>query len=1426
MMITSSSPATPDCHSVAVLFQRLCTKLSTTRSTPLTASSSLAIFHDIASHTRSSRHLQPSLSEQVSTTLYAWRAERHFDRANALELLLERLDLDADNPHECTRDVLRMLFAISDNRPSFPQRNLISAITRDVLEEWRLDNSTNTYTLEEPSSTTLLLPSKDDLLYTDSLVFSNAFTQQYPYYVQYPNEIFNNSDVLSDSYVFGGEQGGFLEKLSKKPSQGKTALARNGFGDELTHVPDLTFASNADDATHCKDQVKSPGRSLNDCGYASSSEISTVWNHIGHEDDIRWLPLRGWEMLDTTQPEAQRFLDIGGSKTHRTPLMSSPFITEADRLVFGAIYESIYFSAASGRDIQRQRVLADDRLIRDIFNAMIGVTSETFVYDDTSKAFKVNPELYFRGESLGCESTRSVLDKVALCGSSYRSLEMFVNTIHSNVQAYGLTVVALAQTITSYLTFLRACVVLLPEMLDASCHLMEVYTSLIPIQTVLQILTELFQPNGSLPRGLNLLSYLYDAAVAADMSRGDKLLKALLLSFLSHASWPFFRWLDSWLGLGSAVNEGQNVFVNPNELDPYFEFLVVNSLDVDELAKDGDTFWKTLDEPRPCSFLPNSLARALARAGHGLRLLQSHCSAHPIFSMLAGNYTSWAFTSCDIEQVRLVARQLDDKLRQSILARETEQETRSRRIEAEIQQWDAERRLEARGRSEDELRSKRRHGDDVQERKRALKESIQTFLAQRSAELESAREHELAEDARLMIRRLEEEEKWKELEREEQAELLRRYEKDMSDLTKRQEVAEWRRLRLELDDRRRALSAQQESTQSVSLFFRTIAATRAGKANKVISVTENGSNGKGAAVNETEELAAVPATTDTAVAVSGDNFVEPFKEDYNILISPTRENIEQHLSSSNVIQPHTAENGPEVLLGTNQPSDGVPAELQDYYSPLEVTLNQQQTSINNPNDSSRSTNDAEPSELVQVVPMTGNQLYEKKLVNSTLQWLVFDSKTLPRVDSFPVEATQTSEFSSFSLLLPNALENLLHAAESEKEEDKRVHHTPLSVLVQDTLHYMLQTRINSIEYAVTRHLFHEADLLTHLEVVKSLFLLTDGQFNSSLKEALFVGDGGSEGCIGVNGSLKWPPPRLTLLAALNNVVDSWVSERDGSRLTAADGSTRPKRLTGRIEDLSERIEFVSLPVEAETFDPSVLEALDFLNLSYRPPPRINIIVTPVIIRNYYQKCFALLLRLFRVEEAVNRVSTTSSWKDHRKQGRRLPEIAAVITFRFEASHFIRGLIRYAFDVAVEGPWRHFIQEIQGNIDRQSSQLDLESLSTLHITAMEDIVWRLLLHRRQSSVMKCLVNALQTILNFSRVMSGRGPVGLPPTAESLAELLRKFRASVGLFVIGLTKLVERKDRAGSSRNNSGKTRMFTELLAHIDQDGYFAKAVVS
>ena len=97
-----------------------------------------------------------------------------------------------------------------------------------------------------------------------------------------------------------------------------------------------------------------------------------------------------------------------------------------------------------------------------------------------------------------------------------------------------------------------------------------------------------------MPRGLTLLSYLYDAAQAVDLSSNDKPLRSLLLTLLSYASWPFFRWLDAWLGVSNYTCGAQAVLVDPKEIDPYSEFIIIHAVDDTELAQNGDAFWDTV----------------------------------------------------------------------------------------------------------------------------------------------------------------------------------------------------------------------------------------------------------------------------------------------------------------------------------------------------------------------------------------------------------------------------------------------------------------------------------------------------------------------------------------------------------------------------------------------------------------------------------------------------------------------------------------------------------------------------------------------------------------------------------------------------------------------------------------------------------------
>ncbi|TPX35520.1 hypothetical protein SmJEL517_g02139 [Synchytrium microbalum] len=1407
--------------SLGTLFATLFSKLSGSGQ-PSSASPSLTKFLDT-----SYRHSSSSFSQSSATTLFGWRDARQFDRANALEILLERLGgIDADLS-KSVQDALVLLFALEGHQITDKQRRLIDATTQIVLHESTLN------VLDSQAS--LLLPSKHDLRYADSKMFDAEFSVSYPFYVQYTDEVFEKKDFGSDQVDLWNDPvdlDGYSrerkDSLFYAVSHGSSVTAELDTPIELS-LPDLPAFPNdilqsLTTPSYGYSSLKSstsPSRSLADSGYGSSKEISIIWDQVGQEDDVRWLPLGGWESFETTRPEANRFMDTGASKTHRTPLMPSPFVTEADRSVFGAIYESIYFNASTGRDVQKQEVLSDERLLRDALNVVVGVTSETFTFDSSAKTLQVKPEIWVRGETFGCESTRSVLNDLALCGSRFRSLEDFVNRVQSDPPSHGLTAVALAQSLSSYLGFVRSCVVRLPEMLGPRFHLIEIYCAVEPIKKVMEMLTEFLSTrsdgHSKLPRGTALLSYLYEAAAAIDMTQNDKLLRALILSLLSSTSWPFFRWLDARLGIVREAHDADDksqFTVDFRELDPYLEFFIVDLDPAETLETTGDSFWsggfQLSESTTPPTFIPEVLAQGIIRAGKALRLLQSSLPSHPIFksSTQGISYCAWTLTPSQVDGMRLVARELDEHVRSATQDLELEGALDAEKVEVEIQLWDTERRNEARSETEAMSLSKQMQAEKVQQRKRVLQQSIEAFLTQRSDEKESARSKELDEDARLIARRLQENEEWQRLKEDEQRDLVARYETAMDALNRRQEVAEWRRLRLELDDKRRALLTEDApqslvpgSSIKVSTTTEPINIPETGSTDADTSMADSGDDFVDAVENHDEEVPyQITLNQDVSVILSLEEQPLPSRVDEKDIDNSSSQPLESPHSSPDmpVMQSSLMESPIETIAPLNDDVDHeeIPAEVVPIeVAPAEVKVDELVI--------------APPSHTIPTISPSVD------VTVNAVQKLFFDLKPLSPLNlNEHTVPSQLCTFTSMSLSFPNRLDELLTMAESDNQADLVINHTPLPTLVQDTLHYALQTRINSIEHCVIRFLLHGAGLQAHLEVLKSFLLLSDGMFRSSVKDAIFVGDGGSG--VGINGCLAWPPAGLALLAALNDVVVFREAERCG--FVSSNGHVRPKRLLNGVDKLSECLRFVLSETEQDIMDPAALEALDFLNLAYTPPPPINIIITPSIVQNHYQKCFWFLLRLARTDEALSRITNTAWWKDHRSNNIPSDIVTVVVRFRFEAAHFVRGLIRYSFDVGVETPWKTFMDEIERVKHIQT--LDLESLYLLHITTMDEIVWRLLLHRRQAPIMKCLSAALQTILTFSRLITGR--VTYTMTNENVVDLFKKFRMSVGLFVMGLSKLVE-KDTATSKNAKKRDMRMFSELLANIDNSGYFAKS---
>ncbi|KAK7523364.1 Spc98 family-domain-containing protein [Phyllosticta citriasiana] len=406
---------------------------------------------------------------------------------------------------------------------------------------------------------------------------------------------------------------------------------------------------------------------------------------------------------------------------------------------------------------------------------------------------------------------------------------------------------------------------------------------------------------------------------------------------------------------------------------------------------------------------------------------------------------------------------------------------------------------------------------------------------------------------------------------------------------------------------------------------------------------------------------------------------------------------------------------------------------------------------------------------------------------------------------------------------------------------------PLSLTPSLSLTPLFLAQARLVNATTLRLFFQSHNLRLHISIQRQYQLLGDGVFMSRLTSALFSPDletaerrrgtvrtGAPMGLKLGSRSTNWPPASSELRLALMGVLsESYQSSRLYNRWQQQQQQPNPQiqkhhhhRETPDIPgNLSFAIRILQPAEIDQVMDPHSLYALDFLRLQYTPPAPLHLVLTPAIL-DKYDACFRLLLRLARMLFVVtHQLPRPSSFCSSSGSA-----AATTALFRLEAHHFVTAVAAHFFDDGVGAAWDAFeadLDALERRIVHASSSsitVGLEGLETLraaHDAVLENILFALLLRRRQRPVMQLLEDIFDTILSFATTISnhddddndnnnidddaGSGAAAAKE-AERNATVLRlhaAFRAKLAVFVRVCRGLVGKRG-PGSTTTSSNAT----------------------
>ncbi|KAF9526505.1 Spc98 family-domain-containing protein [Crepidotus variabilis] len=236
---------------------------------------------------------------------------------------------------------------------------------------------------------------------------------------------------------------------------------------------------------------------------------------------------------------------------------------------------------------------------------------------------------------------------------------------------------------------------------------------------------------------------------------------------------------------------------------------------------------------------------------------------------------------------------------------------------------------------------------------------------------------------------------------------------------------------------------------------------------------------------------------------------------------------------------------------------------------------------------------------------------------------------------------------------------------------------------------------------------------------------------------------------------------------------------------------------------------------AKWLDPLAIEALDFLYMDYKPPKPLEILI-PADVLAKYQRMFAFILRLFRVESALKSLFRMST---HRTistvlfptftESRQL-----LLHFRFVSQAFISSLSGYIFDTAIGGNFDPFLGRLTNSLTSPSVSSDqtfsdVFELAQSHSNLLDDILSACLLRSGQKGVGELLRQSMELVLEFTIVVGElhRGRIQEYEAAPMVEQLYGKFCIKMTTFTQVLKGIVDKSPSSSkvALETNSGNRR---------------------
>ena len=241
------------------------------------------------------------------------------------------------------------------------------------------------------------------------------------------------------------------------------------------------------------------------------------------------------------------------------PPVEKPFITEASPVAFDHLSQHWHGILQLIADTSSTfREISQTELIRDVLNLLMGLSSNTFLYDSESRSFHMVPGTFVSGMST--QTLADACTDFLQCGSDFLHLSWLCMHTYSwdTSQHPGLIMNAFIDALSNYFHHYVHCLIKIP----VSSTLMRVKFVMQKLMRQVRCLAELCMINDDVefPKGIALLSYLYKETLESRASVHYN----LMLSLLKAAAVPYLRYVQQWVFDGSCSDMFGEFLIQPN----------------------------------------------------------------------------------------------------------------------------------------------------------------------------------------------------------------------------------------------------------------------------------------------------------------------------------------------------------------------------------------------------------------------------------------------------------------------------------------------------------------------------------------------------------------------------------------------------------------------------------------------------------------------------------------------------------------------------------------------------------------------------------------------------------------------------------------------------------------------------------------------